>query len=75
MKKTFILDVKMSYNDFESFFDKKERCNTTLNHVATRTTNEYQLKMTHAGSLSVEYNVLNLSSKKQLKLCPECGIN
>lgn len=53
-KKTFILDVKMSYKDLESFFNEKERCNMTQNYAATRITNDEQVKMMHAMSPNVE---------------------
>lgn len=53
-KKTFILDVKMSYKDLGSFFNEKERCNMTQNYAATRITNDEQVKMMHAKSSDVE---------------------
>lgn len=49
----------MTYNDFESFFNEKERCNTTLNYIGTRTAIVEHLKNMCAKSPNVVENVLN----------------
>lgn len=49
--------MKVSYNDFEGFFNERERCNTTLNYTGTRITVAEHLKKMHAKSP----NVLNKS--------------
>lgn len=41
--------MKISYNDLESFFNEKERCNTTLNYKGTRTTIAEHLNISEGG--------------------------
>lgn len=48
----------MTYNDFESFFNERERRNMTLNCIGTRTAIAEHLKM-RAESPNVVENVLN----------------